>query len=509
MELIGLLSKHKGDPALQTISNDSAAIITYNSTLSYRQLNDNINSVAIYLSKSGISRGDNVAIISENSQEYVVVILALWKLGAVPVPLNLRLLPHELKELTSLAGCNLVLTGKLSEEIVGSQLSGENISCLSIKDIPIIKATAGKDLNSAGLIFDEPDKFILNNTALIIYTSGSSGKPKGVRLSFNNLFQSAYNGDRYFQQKKDDRWLASLPFYHIGGFSVFARNFFYGTTLIIPQSLKTEDLRYAIENQNPTLISLVTTQLKRLMDAGCIPNPQLRRVLLGGGFIDAELINEALGKGWNVSKSYGASETASFVTVLSPEEFKLKPGSAGKPIPPNQILILDDHYKQMPEGKVGQIAVSAQSVALGYLHDEDAQIKFSGNTFFSGDYGYLDKDGFLFVIARREDLIISGGEHIIPSEVETEILKYPGVKEVCVIGLEDKEWGYIPAAAIVSENEITIGELKNFLKDKMPSFKMPAKILMLDKLPKSELGKILRGKIKEKFNDLKNQNFKD
>jgi o-succinylbenzoate---CoA ligase len=486
MELIGSLSKPDSNSNASSALKDSVAIITHDLKLTYSQLDEKISSTIQSLSGLGIKEHDKVAILRENNIDYVILILSLWEMGAIPVPLNIRLLPGELEELISFAGCDFLLTGEVNEDI-------KNIPGINQHKFPLNE-------NTDSYVTCKTGSIKMDNPALIIFTSGSSDKPKGVVLSFNNLLQSASTGNNLFNHQRNDRWLASLPFYHIGGFSIITRNFFYSTTLIIPQSLKTKDIIYAIENFKPTLTSFVTTQLQRLMEAGCKPNPGLRHILLGGGFIDAPLISNALGQGWNVSKSYGTSETASFVTALTPEEFKDKPLSAGKALPANEILIIDDNKNILPYGKAGEIAVKAQSVAKGYLNNEDLNNrKFSGNIFYSGDYGYLDEDGFLFVEARREDLIVSGGENILPFEVEAEILKYPRIKEVYAFGLKDKEWGHIVAAAIASEYNITVEELKEFLKDKLPSFKHPRKIFILDELPKTELGKIQKGKIKERF----------
>jgi O-succinylbenzoic acid--CoA ligase len=495
MEFIGLLLKPKCNLDALSIREDSTAIITPHSLLTYKQLNEKISSTVQSLLKLGIKRWNKAAILSENSTEYVILILALWKIGAVPVPLNIRLLPNELEELILFAGCNFLFTGKLNEEI-------KSFPGINIFRFPLVEEMADKYLLDENKSSYSIRKFKMNNPALIIFTSGSIGKPKGVVLSFNNLFYSALYGNKLFKHQRNDRWLASLPFYHIGGFSIITRNFLYGTTLIIPRSLTINDIVYAIEILKPSLASLVTTQLQRLMKSKCTPNPELRLILLGGGFIETALVSEALKKGWNVSKSYGTTETASFVAALSAEEFGIKPLSAGKAIPPNQILILDADKNTLPNERVGEIAVKADSVSMAYFNNKvESKNKFSGNIFYSGDYGYLDKDGFLFVESRREDLIISGGENIVPSEVEAEILKYPGVKEVCAFGLNDREWGQIVAAAIVSEDSITVDELKKFLKERLPSFKHPRKILILDELPKTELGKIQKGKIKEKFNN--------
>ncbi|MGA7721331.1 MAG: o-succinylbenzoate--CoA ligase [Ignavibacteriaceae bacterium] len=491
MDIIGLLSNPKG---ICNINENISAIITPRTEITYRQLYEKIYFTVQWLHSIGLKSGDKAAILSENSLEYVILILSLWKAGAIPVPLNIRLLPDELKELISFAGCNFVFTDNPEHGL-------KSIPGISVNKFPLHEKITGKYLITNFEFSDCHDNNELENTALIIFTSGSTGKPRGVELTFNNLLNSAFNGNKLFNNQENDRWLASLPFYHIGGFSIILRNFFFGTALIIPKTLTTEDIIYSIENLNPTLASFVTTQLKRLIETGFEPNQSLRNILLGGGFLETKLVSEALKKGWNVVKSYGTTETASFVTALTAEEFKINPSSAGKAIFPNQILIIDENRNILPDMKVGEIAIKAQSVARGYLNNNDEnKKKFAKDIFYSGDYGYLDADGFLYVEARREDLIISGGENIIPHEIEAAIIKYPGIKEVCVFGKEDKEWGHIVIAVIASNEKIEFESLKEFLNDKLPSYKHPKKIHFIDELPKTELGKIRKGKIIEMFN---------
>jgi O-succinylbenzoic acid--CoA ligase len=490
MDIIGLLLNPKG---IREKDWNSSAIITPRTEITYRQLYEKIYFTVQWLHSIGLKRNDKAAILSENSLEYVILILSLWKAGAIPVPLNIRLLPDELEELILFAGCNFVFIGN-------SEPGLKSIPGISLIKFPLHEEQAGNYLFPNSELSDFPDNNELENTALIIFTSGSTGKPRGVELTFNNLLNSAFNGDKLFKHRDNDRWLASLPFYHIGGFSIILRNFFFGTTLIIPETLTTEDIIFSIKYLNPSLASFVTTQLKRLLETGLKPKPVLRHILLGGGFLETKLVSEALNKGWDVIKSYGTTETASFVTALTAEEFKNKPFSAGKAIFPNQILIVDDNKNILPELKVGEIAIKAQSVAKGYLNNRDENNnKFAGNIFYSGDYGHLDADGFLYVEARREDLIVSGGENIIPYEIESEIMNYPGVKEVCVFGKEDKEWGHIVLAVIASDENIELKNLKEFLNDKLPSFKHPKKIYIIDELPKTELGKIRKGNIIEMF----------
>ncbi len=482
MRLIDLLSNN---------NKNKTAILSNKIKLTHLEVEEKISSTIEELLKIGIGKQNKVAILSENSADFVSLIFALWRIGAVPVPMNVRLLPKEIEKQIEIANCRFLLLGDSIEDKI-------KIDNVIIDRIPESK-------KKSNFKYDADIEFSIENTAVIIFTSGSTGIPKGVELSFNNLMQSAMTGNKIFKHRENERWLASLPFYHVGGFSIITRCFIYGAALIIPDSLEIEGLKKSIENLQPTLTSFVTTQLKRLIECGCKPNKELRHILLGGGFMDPILVEAAINEGWNVSKSYGTSETASFVTALTADEFKLKPNSAGKAIPPNEILIVDEKRNLIPSMQLGEIAVKAQSVAKGYIGNKEESVKkFSMDIFYSGDYGYLDADGYLFVEARRNDLIVSGGENINPFEVEKEILTHQKIEEVCVFGIEDEEWGQAVAAAVVTKENsiISLNELKYFLKDKLPGYKHPKKIFLLEHLPKTEMGKVQKEKVRELIKNL-------
>ena len=477
MNLIGYLSKSKIDPA-------STAIVYGDITLTYSDFKKYISAYSEYFKKNGIKKNDKIAILSDNNLNFVISIFSLWKLGSIPVLLNTRLVANEINELIKFSNCKILLTDTSFKNL---NLSS-NVLCFPKFD----------EINTK-VHFDEIE-FNLNDTAIIIFTSGSTGNPKGVLLSFNNLIQSALTGNQLFKHDKNDRWLASLPFFHVGGFSIITRAIFNGNTLLLPENLNIESIQNVIQKNNPTHASFVSTQLKRLIENDIKPNPELRNVLLGGGFLDADLVKDAIDKGWNVSKSYGSTETASFVTALTAKEFVNKKESAGKALIPNEILILDENNNFLKSKTLGEVAVKGKSVAKGYLNnEEETKLKFRNDIYYTGDFGYLDDEGYLFIEARRNDLIISGGENINPYEVESELLKHPLIFEASVLGLEDKEWGSIAAAAVViKENKIIqLEELKLFLKDKLAGFKIPKKLFIVKKFPKTEMGKVQKEKLKE------------
>jgi O-succinylbenzoic acid--CoA ligase len=288
----------------------------------------------------------------------------------------------------------------------------------------------------------------------------------------------------------------------------------FGTQIILPNDLKINSLHSSIlpkesfgqsfsggsPSDNPSLISLVSSQMRELLNKNIHPNRNLRHVLLGGGFIDSKLVQEALSKGWKVCKVYGSTETSSFVTLLAKAEFKLKPESVGKPIPPNQVFIVDEDGNELPVNAEGEIVVKSPAIMKRYLNDDEStKQKFKDGLYFTGDIGYKDDDGFLYVLNRRSDLIVTGGENVNPYEIEKVILEFSKVNEVCVFGIDDEKWGQRIAAAIVTKphQQFTLEELKYFMKDKIAAFKIPKEIYFVDELPKTQLGKILRENLKK------------
>lgn len=477
-----------GSAFLYFISNDKKLKITYG------DFEKKINIYSDFLKKNGIKEKDNILIISENNIDFIFIVFALWNLRAVPIPVNTRLTENDIKKIFLFSEAKFVLI----EKSLNSK-----IKFPKEKIIPFPSEEKLKSLCD----FNSQQKINLKNTALMIFTSGSTGKPKAVMLSFNNLIQSALTGNQFLKISSNDKLLASLPFYHIGGFSILIRAFLFGASVIVPNSLKINDLISAIEKTKPTHASFVSAQLKKLIEKNIPQIKRLKNILLGGGFISSELIEKALNKKWKISKSYGSTETSSFVTAMDSKELKNNPNASGKALPSNRIFIMDKKHKILKENERGEICIKSHSVMKGYFKNENETQKkllnlmptARDNLFFSGDIGYLDKNGFLIVEARRDDLIISGGENINPFEVETRILKYPGISEAFVFGLKDQKWGQIVCAAIVTKKnkKITIEELKNFLKDKLAGYKIPKKIFHFEKFPKTGLGKIKKEEIKK------------
>ncbi|HED37007.1 MAG TPA: o-succinylbenzoate--CoA ligase [Ignavibacteria bacterium] len=471
-KLIELLTTDK-----EKITN-TKAIVTPRFSITNEEFHDRISKIAGKLSEIGIQKNDLTGILSENNYDTIELIFALWRIGAVPFLLNTRLTCREINGYLDFAKPKLLF-------IHSDIRAGKSNIHFTVNFYPFDLSNEYYPQNRI-----ESNK---ENIAVVLFTSGSTRKPKAVALTFNNIISSATNGNELFHHRKGDKWLASLPFYHIGGFSILVRASLFGCTIVIPEKLTTNAIKEAIDNYSPTHISLVTTQLKRLLEINAIPNKELRMTLLGGGFLESSLIKKSLIKGWHPVKSYGSTETASFVTALKNHDYYFAEESAGKPLSNIEILIVDKNKNPLQPMKSGEIVIKSESIAKYYLNNpEETSLKFSDGVYYSGDYGYLDEKGYLYIEVRREDLIISGGENINPLEVEREIRKFDNIEEVCVLGEDNKEWGQLVIAAIVTKNRNTFSleVLRDFLNNKLASYKHPRKIYFMSKLPRTELGKV-------------------
>lgn len=448
------------------------AIRTDSESITYKHLFELSDKISRSINSILLTEQKYVPVLSSNSSEFIIITIALWNSGLVPVPLNIRWTEKEISDVIFNNNFEIILfEGEFSD-----RLSSLSINKLSFDDL--------FNINS------ESFQKRFNDEAVVIFTSGSSAQPKGVVHTFDSLVNSILNGSKILNQNIGDRWLASLPFYHIGGFQIICRALSSGCEIIIPTDLRIESIKKSINKFKPTHISLVAAQLKRLIEENTLPAQTLKMSLIGGGFSEDNLLLEAARKGWNPVRVYGSTETASFVTAAKAEEIISKPDTAGRAVENVKIKISSE----------GEIHISTKSLFKNYLNDEKARDEKIENDFFhSGDLGKIDADEYLFVEARRTDLIVSGGENINPIEVENALLKIPYIKEACVFPIQDEHWGQIAAAALVTDGIIDEEYLKNELKKNLAAFKIPKKFFFIDRLPKTSLGKIERDKIRKMF----------
>lgn len=463
------------------INSTKSAIICDHQTLSYFDFIEECKNLICFLIESGIKENTHVGILINHSFEFYIAINSLWLIGAVVVPFNPFTKINELSYQVEKANVDFIITNlEIEIDKIG------NAPILSIRD-------ANKKNTDSKLFLNE---FNSSKNALIMFTSGSSGRPKAVVHTFLSIYNHVKNLNEKINLTNEDKWLASLPLFHIGGFMILVRSLISGATVIFPDSLKAEDLSKSFRF-HPTHASFVSTMLNKFLDNNISFPKNIKYIFLGGGPIDSNLYKLYKVNFPKIVKVYGSTETCSMITALFPEDDS--EDSVGKPITKSiEIKILgSSNYTS------GEILVKSNSLFKEYYNDEmTTSEKFNNDYYKTGDYGFLNEFGFLFLENRREDIIISGGENISKIEVENEIKKIAGVEDVYVFGLKDKHWGEI-VCALIQSTIVTEEDLNFALKNNLSSYKIPKKYFFTRKITRTELGKISKKEILDllKLND--------
>jgi O-succinylbenzoic acid--CoA ligase len=335
----------------------------------------------------------------------------------------------------------------------------------------------------------------------LLYTSATSGRPKGVLLSFGNHWWSAVGSALRLGVHGDDRWLAPLSLWHVGGLAIVWRSAIYGIPMVLHDAFDPAAVNREIDHGAVTLVSMVSVMLERVLAArrGRPFPPRLRCILLGGGPIPAALLAACRRMGAPVAATYGLTEAASQVATLGPDDAGRKAGSAGQPLLPTRVRI-DANGRPAATGEVGEILVAGPTVMRGYAgRPDETRRALRDGWLHTGDLGYLDAGGDLYVVDRRDDLIITGGENVYPSEVEAVLGTHPAVADAAVVGVPDSEWGHAVGAAVVlrPNASASVDELRVFSEGRLARYKLPRHVWFMDALPRSPGGKLLRRSIRE------------
>ncbi|NUM46637.1 MAG: o-succinylbenzoate--CoA ligase, partial [Anaerolineales bacterium] len=463
----------------------------------------------------GVKRGGHVAVLMLNRPEYVFAIHALARLGAVLVPLNTRLTETELRWQADHADCTVVLCSKETE--------AQAMPLFPRRKIPGTMPAEPEDTTAPStkghfferrvlLSVDEPTKPVVKALAVvepvalpvrnfklsamqsIVFTSGTMGYPKGVMLTFENLFWSATASAARLGSLPDDRWLLCMPLYHVGGMSIVFRCCLYGTAVVLMEKFETEQVNKVLETDGVTLASFVPTMLKRLLDVRRGDAPRsLRAVLLGGAAASPDLLAQAFAAGWLLAVTYGLTEACSQVATMGVGEARGKAGSVGKPLMFTEVRIVGGQAGSLHSE--GEIVVRGPGVMRGYYRNEEAtDLALREGWLWTGDVGYLDAEGDLWIVDRRGDLIVTGGENVAPTEVERVLLAFPGVREACVVGVTDAEWCQRVVAVIVGE--VDREALIRHCRGHLAGYKIPREVRFVDALPQTASGKVKRGEVR-------------
>ena len=426
-------------------SPDAAALVGERGIISYQDLDAQVSGAALRL--GGLEPGSRVALLLPKDERYVILLLALIRAGHVACPVSDRLPPKGVAQLLGRAACRALVS--------------DNEELLHTVDEIILRLRPKMVLEEEELSDrTQPIEIPLERPATIISTSGSTGVPKAALHTFGNHYHNALGSNANIPLSPGDRWLHSLPLYHVGGLSILFRCLLSGTTVALPR--KETSLGEAIVGLGVTHVSLVSTQLLGLLGED-VDMGRLRAVLLGGGPVSASLVDEAVERGLPVHTSYGLTEMASQVTTTPPGASTEELHTSGRALPGREVSI----------SKEGEILVRGNTLFAGYVEGGSLDRFFDENGWFhTGDLGELDEEGYLRVLGRKDNLFVSGGENIQPEEIEEAIAGLPGIEAAVVVPVPDPEFGHRPVAFVRMENGI-IGDLAPELEKVLPRFKVP------------------------------------
>ena len=485
---------------------DRPAAISAQGQLTYAQLDAASDRVAASLAADGIRPGDRVALQLPNIPQFLMSYFGILKAGAVAVPLNVMLKAPEVAYHLGDSGARLLITweGILGEAVKGAQAAG----------LDQIYAVGHADDQDGAVPFErllavEAPRYEMAmrspaDTAVIIYTSGTTGRPKGAELTHVQLYMNADLPGRLFGIKPDDIAIAALPLFHVFGLSsVLNLCVRFGCTMSLIPRFTAAAVLEAIQRDRATIFDGVPTMFADLLshpDLDGYDLSSLRVAISGGASIPAPLLDAFEERfGVMILEGYGLTETASTTTFnVSAEERRVY--SVGKPIWGTQTQVWDDEGRPLPPGpeNVGEVVTRGLHVMKGYWHDPEATAAvFSGDWLRTGDLGYFDKDGFLFIVSRKKEVIIRGGYNVYPSEIENVLHAHPAVAEAAVVGVPDERLGQEVMAVIIAHSTVTLVEadLQSYLRERLAAYKIPRIFEFWSELPKNTLGKILKDEL--------------
>jgi O-succinylbenzoic acid--CoA ligase len=475
---------------------DRLALVAGGRQWTFGTLDAAATDLARRLAAFGIGAGDRVATLLHNGASPALLLHAVLRLGATLVPLNTRLAPAEVAWQLADAGPRLLVVDARSASLArAADATDSSLRVVEIGDEGEFPA------DGSGMADDAPLRtwHDAHHPLALLYTSGTTGRPKAAILTVANFWWSAIGSALNLGTHVDDRWLAVLPLFHVGGLSILVRSAIYGIAAVVHDGFDAAAVNRAIDTEGVTMASVVSVTLQRLLDdRGDRPCPgSLRCLLLGGGPIPRALLERCAAVGAPVVQTYGLTETTSQLCTLSPADALRKLGSAVRPLYPNQLRI------HAPDGAgVGEIVVHGPVVTAGYRNrpEQTARTIVDG-WLHTGDVGRVDDEGFLYVLDRRDDLIVTGGENVYPAEVEAALHSNALVAEAAVVGLPDERWGHRVVAVVRLTHGAAPTDIATALRAQcravLAGYKVPAEVRVVTApLPRTASGKLQRGLVR-------------
>jgi len=485
------------------------AVVDGDRRFSYRELNRRVNRLANALLELGLRNGDRMAILSYNRVEFIEVIMAAAKLGLILVPLNWRLTAAELAYILNDSGAETLLydTG-LVELVAGVR---------EITSLKQVVAIGGRnqanghayDALLSGQSGSEPRPDIipdLDTPHIIMYTAGTTGQPKGAILSQGASFWNVLNLNLAMDFTSQDRNLVVLPMFHIGGIGLFTLPMLYdGGTVVIQPTFDPVQTLTLLKQEDITLFFGVPAIFLALIqhpefDAAAFS--RVRVAMSGGAPLPVSLVRQYHEVGIALQQGFGMSEAAPSIATLEKDLALEKAGSIGKAVFHLGVRIVDDEMRELVDGEVGELVLRGPNLLQGYWNRAEAtRDAFSGDWFHTGDLARMDPDGCLYIVERKKDMFISGGENVYPAEVENAIYELPQIAEVAVIGVRDKKWGEVGRAVVVLKEgqDLTDEAIVAHLQGRLARYKIPKQVVFMKQLPRNAAGKVLKNVLRAEY----------
>lgn len=484
------------------------ALIYQDRTYNYEEFRDRVKLWASHLDDRGVQPGDRVAYLGMNSESFLFAMFASWWIGATFMPFNYRLSAAEISHLLLQGTPNTIFVEgshlELAKNVYGIErhdviVVDEDPHAQPDGDIPIYwtrtSSLAGKDTSA----MRRPRPLNMRDLALLLFTSGTTGLPKGVQLTFGNLWWNSMNVDTMVDTRPGDVTLATAPLFHVGALNSFViRSFFRGNTVVVHRHFDPAQVFTDIEKYGIGSAFLVPAQLQAMYNHEGFTDSDLvslRAIICAGAPVPPALIRRYLEKGLVVQQAWGLTETSPFATYLPPRMTEEKLGSCGIPMPYTQIKLVNPDTGEdiTATGETGEMWVKGPNVATGYWNNPEATQKaYTAGWFHSGDLGYVDEDGYYFVVDRLKDMIISGGENVYPAEVELVLAGHDDIIGSAVVGVPDEKWGECVVAVVhpTPGVELSLEEIREHCDNHLARYKLPRRLVLVEEIPRNSAGKI-------------------
>ncbi len=472
--------------------------------LTYRELNQRTRALATVLQEQyGIQPGDRVAALALNSPEYLDAFFAVALLGAVLVPLNWRLTLRELAIILTDCEPKLLLSDNQHNE-----QAVDTVKALDLKqDVELLamESFPGANAELAGRVvpFQSQDG---EEPMLILYTSGTTGTPKGAMLSHRMITWNAVNTQISWGLRDTDITPTFAPFFHAGGWNVLTTPIYHcgGTIILLGKSDPATILR-ATEQEKCTILFAVPTVFQMIMEQPDFESRDLSAIrfcIAGGSSCPVPLIKKYAARGLEFRQGYGLTEVGVNCFSLAPEDALRKAGSVGRPVFHSRARVVDDEDRDVGPNEVGELILAGPHVCSGYWKRPEAtEEAYRGGWWHTGDLVRCDEEGYYFIVGRKKDMFISGGENVYPAEVEGVLATHPEIADVAVIAQPDPKWGEVGLAVVVlrAAESLKAEEVIAYCNGKLARFKIPRTVVFVDVLPRNVMGKVIKTELRARY----------